>query len=245
MSGFERWVGKVAIVTGASSGIGADIAERLVKEGLKVVGLARRIERVEALSKKLSSERGKLHPIKCDMSKEEEILAAFEWTKQNVGHVSILINNAGTAPQSTLIGGETAAWRQIFDVNVVAILICTREAVKGMKENSIDGHIVNINSVAGHYPHYLPDCSVYSASKHAVTTLSENYRREFHANNLKIKVTSVSPGLVDTEMPSDKFLKSMVSLKGEDIVDGVIYVLSTKPHVHVPELMIRPYGGEY
>ncbi|CAH0557400.1 unnamed protein product [Brassicogethes aeneus] len=247
MCGFERWVGKVAIVTGASSGIGADIAKELVKKGLKVVGLARRSERITELAGTLTNEPGKLYSVKCDVSKEEDVLSAFKWVKENVGLVHILINNAGLIQGTNLIEGDVQKWKTTFDVNVLGLLICTREAVKVMKEYKIDGHIVNINSVAGHYHYYSPALNVYPATKHAVTNLTESLRKEFNANDLKIKVTSVSPGAVETEIGGDTqwTLKNIPILNPEDISEGIIYALSTKPHVQVHELMIRPVGEQW
>ncbi|PSN29530.1 Farnesol dehydrogenase [Blattella germanica] len=100
----ERWTGRVAVVTGTSSGIGAAIAKELVKKGVKVVGIARRVERVEALSKSLKSEKGELHPLKCDITKDDEIKKAFAWVKSNLGGVDILVNNAAVAIDAQLIG---------------------------------------------------------------------------------------------------------------------------------------------
>lgn len=117
------------------------------------------------------------------------MVKAIEWTKENVGPIHILINNAGVRPKNTLIDGDTEKWRQTFDVNVIAMLVATREAIKVMKENNIDGHVININSVSGHFDYYHSDVSVYAASKHCVTNLTETYRKEINANQLKIKVT--------------------------------------------------------
>jgi NADP+-dependent farnesol dehydrogenase len=130
----DRWIGKVAIVTGASGGIGAAIAQQLVEEGLQVVGLARRVERVEELAKKLQGKKGKLHGVKADISKEEDIINAFKWTSDNLGPVHILVNNAGVSEKTNLTTeGDTEKWRKVFDTNVMGLCIATREAVKIMK----------------------------------------------------------------------------------------------------------------
>lgn len=147
------------------------------------------MDQVQDLAKKLSSAKGKLHAVKCDVSVESELVKAIEWAKENVGPIHILINNAGVLPKNNLINGDTEKWRQTFEVNVIAMLVATREAIKVMKENNIDGHVININSVAGHYDIYNADVSVYAASKHCVTNLTETYRKEINANQLKIKVT--------------------------------------------------------
>nr|CAD7614220.1 unnamed protein product [Timema genevievae] len=185
-----RWSGRVAVVTGASSGIGAAIAEELVKQGLQVVGLARRLDRLEELRDQIQDAPGKFHPIKCDITNEEDILAAFEWTKEHLNGVDILVNNAGVGTIQTLIENTTSELRKILDVNVLGLSICTREAVKSMRERGIDdGHIIHINSVAGHCYSDFPSIHFYSGSKHAVTVLTEGLRRELVQLNSHIRVT--------------------------------------------------------
>lgn len=156
---------------------------------VKVVGLARRVERVEELAKQLEGAKGKLHPLKADVTKEEDILAAFDWTSKNLGPVHILINNAGIVQQTTLVEGETEKWKKVFDTNVLGLCVATREAVKVMKANKIDGHIIHINSIAGHSAINIPGVNVYPASKHAVTALTETLRQELNHLGLKIRIT--------------------------------------------------------
>jgi len=247
----DRWSSKVAVVTGASAGIGAATAEKLVEEGLQVVGLARRSERVEELSKKLAGKKGKLHALKVDVTKEEEILKAFKWVTNNLGPVHILVNNAGIGQYNTLIDGDTEKWRRVFDTNVLALCIATREAIKIMNANGIDGHIIHINSVAGHSVPNLPTVNVYPASKHAVTALTETLRQELNQIGSKIKITSVSPGVVATEFATaakyviDESRKNRPKLLSEDVADSILYVLSTPPHVQVHELIIKPIGERF
>ncbi|RZC36476.1 adh short, KR, and/or NAD binding 10 domain containing protein, partial [Asbolus verrucosus] len=187
----ERWEGKIAIVTGASAGIGAATAKILVQKGLKVVGLARRIELIEEMICTLTDAPGELYAVKCDVTNEEEILEAFSWVKENLGPVHILVNNAGTIRPTDLLEGSTEEWRWTFDLNVLAICICTREAVKVMRENEIAGHIINLGSITGKYPICLPtpNLNVYPASKYAVTALTENLRQELRYHKTNIKVT--------------------------------------------------------
>ncbi|KAJ3630070.1 hypothetical protein Zmor_027102 [Zophobas morio] len=245
----DRWVGKVAIVTGASSGIGAAVADALVEKGLIVLGVARRSESIEERAKQLSDKKGKLHAIKADLTKEEDILTVFKWAKENLGPVHILINNAGIVAHTNLTEGKTEDWKTVFDLNVLGLSIATREAVKIMKENKVNGHIVHVNSILGHQVYNFPGLSVYPASKFAVTALTETLRQEFNHQGLKIKITSVSPGLVETEgttlnptlTPERKvFMQKLPILKGEDIANGIVYALSTPEHVQIHELTIRP-----
>jgi NADP+-dependent farnesol dehydrogenase len=210
----DRWVGKVAVVTGASSGIGAGISEFLVDQGLivsaptpktpitgsfQVVGLARRSELVEELAKKLTGKKGQLHAVKADVSNEEDVVKAFKWVEDNLGHVHILINNAGVAKENFLCATETPpTGRPPLDVNVLGLCIATREAVKSMTANNINGHIIHINSVAGHKIPNFPGINIYTASKHAVTALAETLRQEFNHLGSKIKITvGLSSGVAD------------------------------------------------
>ncbi|XP_056641915.1 farnesol dehydrogenase-like [Diorhabda sublineata] len=248
----KRWVGKVAIVTGASSGIGAAITKQLVEEGLLVVGVARRVERIENLSKILENKPGKLFAFKADLSIEDEIKEIFIWTTNNVGPVSILINNAGLHIRTGLVDGDTEAWKTTINVNLLGLCIATREAIKIMRNNDINGHIIHINSFLGHKVVDIPNLDVYPASKYGVTALTETLRLELNSLKSKIKVTSISPGMVDTEIFDsvrhtkefkDNIQKNM--LQPEDIADGVIYTLSTAPHVQVHELTIKPIGEKF
>ncbi|KAL1517897.1 hypothetical protein ABEB36_001601 [Hypothenemus hampei] len=241
----ERWVGKVAVVTGASVGIGAAIAEALVAAGLNVVGLARRKEKIEELSQKLSNKKGKLYSLKCDVTKEQEILNAFQWIEENVGHPQILINNAGILQKNTITDGDTAAWKKVFDVNVFGLLIASREIIRILKKNNLPGHIVNINSIAGHIPLNFPVINVYPASKYAVTCITDYTSKELLFEKINnIKVTSVSPGGVETEIFSagalDKPPSHFPQLQSEEVADAVLYVLSTSQNVQINELTIKP-----
>ncbi|PSN51531.1 Dehydrogenase/reductase SDR family member 11 [Blattella germanica] len=182
----ERWAGRVAVVTGASAGIGASIAEELVKKGLKVVGLARRVEKIELYF--------------CSLD------------------------------------GPIEQQRSMLELNVLALNLCTQEALKSMKENGVDdGHIIHINSDCGHKP---PGgmYAMYCATKHAVTALAEGLRQELIKQNSRIRVTSVSPGLVKTEMPAEMFFKTMPALEPSDIADAVLYVRGVPNRVQVSSM---------
>ncbi|XP_011492953.2 farnesol dehydrogenase-like [Aedes aegypti] len=241
----DRWVGKVAVVTGSSSGIGAAIAKDLAKAGMVVVGLARRVERVEALKDDLpESAKNLLHAVKCDVSKEEDILKTFKWVEEKFGGVDVLINNAGILRQTDLLdANNTQMLREVVDTNVMGLVLCSREAYQSMKKRSVDGHIVHINSIAGHTVINFPKLNIYSASKHAVTAITETMRNELRTAGTKIKVTSISPGGVRTEiLPTDIVTSDMPLLESEDISEAVLYVLGTPPRVQVHELMIKPVG---
>ncbi|KAH0814384.1 hypothetical protein GEV33_008408 [Tenebrio molitor] len=238
----ERWEGKVAIVTGASVGIGPAVMKALAEKGMKVVGLARLTHRIQDLSNNVSNPSGQIYALKCDITKEDDILKSFKWISEKVGPVHVLINNAGLSRSTSLMDGSTKEWRRVFDVNVMALCICTREAVKTMKRCNIAGHIIHMNSITGHRVPNLPEPSlnVYPASKFAVTALTESLRQELRFVKSKIKVTSISPGLVRAEfqdgLPDDEtkeVLEEIPALKPEDVAEAIIYVLSTGPNVQV------------
>lgn len=188
----DRWIGKVAVVTGASAGIGAAIAVDLANAGMIVVGLARRQERIDALRSKVSSKGSLLHSYKCDVSQESEIIAAFAWITDQFGGVDVLINNAGIIRTTKLISpGNSQAIRDVLDINLLAVVWCTREAFASMKARSFDGHIISINSVGGHNVPRIPGSTlnIYPSTKFALTAMTEVLRQEFLAEQTKIKVT--------------------------------------------------------
>ncbi|KAI4459703.1 dehydrogenase/reductase sdr family member 11 [Holotrichia oblita] len=248
----EKWQGKVAIVTGANAGIGAATAKALVQAGMKVVGFDRRKERIEQLAKELGDQAGKLYAVKVDLKEEQEILNGFQWTTDNVGPVSVLINNAGVVQKTTLHDGDTQMWRTVLDTNVLAVAIAAREAIRIMKENNIDGYIINVNSVAGHFVLDTPGVNMYSPSKYALTSMTETLRFELARLKSNIRVTSLSPGTVKTEIAvannivSEELYQQMIQnpeiqfLESEDVANAVLYLLGTPLRVQVSELTIRP-----
>lgn len=149
--------------------------------------MARRKEKVEELSKQLQGKQGKLHAFQADLTKESDILNVFKWTTEFVGNVHILINNAGVFYDTSLINGDTKLWRNVIDTNLMGLCIATREAVRIMNDNNIAGHIIHMNSIAGHK--VIEKTNIYSPSKFAVTALTEVLRQELIEANSKIKVT--------------------------------------------------------
>lgn len=155
----------------------------------KVVGLARRKEKLDELGKTLYGKSGKFYGVKADICDEEDILKAFNWAKENLGPIHILINNAGLGRPTSLIEGDTSDFKKVLDTNVLGLTLCTREAVKDMRNNKIDGHIIHVNSVAGHYVPQVPNMNIYPASKYAVTALTETLRYELNFVGCRIKTT--------------------------------------------------------
>lgn len=196
----DRWIGKVAVVTGASAGIGANIALSLAKAGFIVVGLARRTEPVDALRSSLPAAIAKthLHSFKCDVRSEDEVKAAFAWITSKFGGVDVLINNAGVFRTQPLIDPDnTVAMRETLETNVMGVFLCTREAFQSMRARDVAGHVVIINSTAGHVVSYvmdaMPSLNMYPPSKHALTAMTEVFRQEFFAAGTKVKITVCVP----------------------------------------------------
>ncbi|XP_036415085.1 dehydrogenase/reductase SDR family member 11-like [Colossoma macropomum] len=249
----ERWKGRVALVTGASVGIGAAVAKALVQHGMKVVGCARSVDKIEKLAAECVSSgfSGTLIPYKCDLSVEEEILSMFSSIKSLHRGVDVCINNAGLAHVAPLLNGKTSAWRNMIDVNVLALSVCTREAYQSMKERNIDdGHIIHLNSLSGHRVVHSADSHFYTATKYAVTALTEGLRQELRDAKSHIRTTCISPGLVETEFGfrfysgnpgrAAAIYEGIKCLQADDVASAVLYALSAPPHVQIGDIQMRP-----
>ncbi|XP_076175318.1 farnesol dehydrogenase-like [Ptiloglossa arizonensis] len=245
----DRWVGKLAVVTGASSGIGAAIVKQLVRNGMIVAGLARRVDKIKELAESLEDCSGKLYAVECDVSKEESVTSAFAWVQENLGSVNVLVNNAGMTKESSLIDGSLEDWQAVFDVNVFGLCLCTREAVRVMRESGGESVVINVNSLAGERVPFIPGFCVYPASKRAVSALAQTLRHEL--TGTRIRVTGISPGLVATELMvsystySEEALASLPTLDPEDVAAAAVYILSNGPHVVVQDIVLRPLGESW
>ncbi|EFN79352.1 farnesol dehydrogenase [Harpegnathos saltator] len=246
----SRWEGKIAVVTGASAGIGLAIAEAFVNRGMIVVGLARRKAIMEARMR-FAQGNGKFIARECDVSKPENLKEVFHWIQSNLGVIQVMVNNAGVITSGTIVETSRQDWEKIFDVNVMGLLECTRHAVRVMKAANVEGHIVNINSIQGHRLRQIQNMSfnVYAASKHAVTAITATLQQELLGG--KIRVTSISPGYVKTEILeaiSDldidklKVFSSFPTLESKDVAEAVVYVIETPQRVQITELTITPFG---
>ncbi len=235
--------GKVAVVTGASSGIGEATVRALAAEGAAVVAGARRKERLDGLVEEVGR---KAIAIECDVTDESQAHNLVQRAVEEYGRIDILVNNAGVMLLSTVGKGLSDQWRQMFEVNVMGLLYATDAAIGHMKEQG-SGHLVNISSVAGRK--VTRDSSgVYAGTKHAVNAISEGLRQELLENN--VRVTIVGPGAVDTELPdhiTDEEAREGLSgllklerLQAEDIADAIVYAVTQPERVSVNEILIRP-----
>lgn len=240
----ERWTDCVALVTGASEGIGTEVARRLHAEGMRVVGCARRVDRLQHLRERLG---GRFHPVACDLRDEVAILQMFAEIEALWGPVDVLVNNAGLGHHAPLLSGSTEQWREMLDVNVMALAICTREAATRMVQRKRKGHILHISSLAAH--RVPPNSGMYSATKHAVRALTEALRMELHALGTGIRVTSISPGYVETgfarvyydsEEKARETYGRFEVLQPEDVAEAVLYALAAPQRAQVHDLLLRP-----
>jgi len=241
--------GKIAVVTGASMGVGEQISLKLVQAGAQVIGCAKNEERLKNTADTINKVGpGKMYAFKCDISKEEEVLSLFSFVKEKFGKIHICVNNAGLAHASPLLSGDFKDWRNMYEVNVFGLSMCTQEACKLMEHSGVnDGHIVNLNSLVGHN---VPKRAVfYSSTKFAVTCLTEGLRQELRAKKSRIRVTAISPGVVKTPFLK-KFLKTEENvkkltdergwLKAEDVADSVMFALQSPLQMDVHDIIIRP-----
>lgn len=242
--------GKVAIITGASSGIGYATALALSKAGAKVAIGARRVDKLEALAKKITDNGGEVFYQKLDVTQRLECDNFAKAVLEKWNSIDILVNNAGLMPLSFFKSLKVDEWDKMIDVNIKGVLYSTGAVITHMKEKK-SGHIVNLSSVAGRV--VFASGSVYCATKFAIAAFSEGLRKEFSART-NIRVTSIEPGVVDTELNDTitedslkgfvENAKKMEALHTEDIANAILYAVESPPHVNVNEILIRPTTQE-
>lgn len=241
---------KVAIVTGASSGMGEATALDLAKEGARVVITARRSEKLAEVEKRIMDNHGTCLSLPLDVTDEEAVKRCIQKVEDTWGTIDILINNAGVMLLSPIDEADTADWRRMLDTNLLGLLLMTRYVLPSMKEQR-SGHIVNVSSVAGRTAG--PTRSVYNATKWGVVGFSEALRQEVVGYN--IRTTIIEPGIVATELQDHiphettkenlkKWIQTSYPLQSEDISAAIIYALSQPSHVNVNEILIRPTEQE-
>ena len=238
--------GTVALVTGASSGIGEATALALAAQGAKVALAARRTDRLDAVVKQITESGGEALALVCDVTDEAQVGRAVQAVKDKWGRLDVLVNNAGIAVLGPVLGADTSEWRRAFDINVLGLMYATHAALPLMKAQG-RGHIVNMSSVSGRVS--FPGLSVYCATKWAVNGFSESLRQEVSPDN--VRVTLIEPGLVTTEINDrvtdeatkamlDSYSGSMRTLDASDIAAAVVYAVSQPDHVSINEVLVRP-----
>ncbi|MEB6043976.1 oxidoreductase [Staphylococcus xylosus] len=227
---------KVAIVTGASSGIGASIAEILSQHGVKVVLTGRNEARLSDVAKQLQeNSQSEIDTHIVDVTQKDEVAKLVKETENKFGHVDILVNSAGLMLSSAITDGDVEAWENMIDVNVKGTLYGIN-AVLPMFLNQSTGHIINIASISGF--EVTKQSTLYSASKAAVHTITQGLEKELAKTG--VRVTSISPGMVDTPLSSNTDWGSRKKLDPQDIAEAVIYALQQPSHVNINEVTVRP-----
>ena len=242
--------GKVALVTGASSGIGDATARALAEAGADVAITARRIERLDVLARDLEKSGARALAISADLVREDESRRVVAETEAHFGRLDILVNNAGVMLLAPVDGSDPQDWRHMLELNVLGPMVSSQAALAGMRARR-GGHIVNIASTAGRIAN--ANASGYAASKFALVAFTESLRREVF--NDRIRVTVIEPGVVETELREhiphgatkqalDSWAASMRQLQPEDVANAVLYAVMQPDHVNVNEILMRPTDQE-
>ena len=236
---------KVAVITGASSGIGEAIARKLSAEQYKVVLASRSVDKMESIQKELPTES---MVVKMDVSSTESVSKAFDKITEKFNRIDILVNSAGIMPLTYLKNRHLDEWLNTIEVNVKGTLRSIYSALPHMKEQK-NGHIVNIASVDG--KEIFAGGAVYGASKAAVIELSKAMRMEL-SPEFNIRVTAIEPGTVETNLRDDITDQELLDdkdyggdepkLSAENIADAVLYAVSQPESVNVNELLVKPTG---
>ena len=238
--------GKVALVTGASSGIGEATAVALADAGAAVAVGARRRDRLDALAAKLRDGGATVLQLDLDVTDEQQCRAAVARTRDELGGLDVLVNNAGVMLLGTIVGADTEDWRRMLQTNVLGVMYMTHAAIEGMVAQG-SGDVVNMSSVAGRQARV--GAGVYNASKWAVNAFSESLHQEVTEKGVRIGL--VEPGAVATELTdhitqpdakaaSVQMYTSMRALQADDIARAVLYLVTQPPHVAVNEVLVRP-----
>src|SRR5213593_3011908 len=241
-------VGRTAVVTGASSGIGAATARELTRAGAAVVLGARRMDRLEALAAELGVRGAAVAVAATDMRREADVVRLFALARDRFGGVDVLVNAAGLGRRAPLASAPTELWREMLEVNVLGLAIATREAIQDMERRGVAGHVVHVASMAAHRVPG-PESGMYAATKFAVRALTEALRQELRAKKSPIRVTAVSPGHVFTEF-ADVFTGTPGAqaaidsrfkiLEPRDVAEAIVWVVTRPPHMEVHDLLVRP-----
>jgi NADP-dependent 3-hydroxy acid dehydrogenase YdfG len=245
--------GTVALVTGASSGIGAATASALAAEGAAVAVAARRQDRLEELAAGIRDQGGTVLVLECDITDQRQAEAAVERTAAELGRLDTLVNNAGVMLLGPMAGAPLSEWQRMVELNVLGLLYCAHAALPHLRRAAAGGprqvaDLVNVSSVAGRFARN--GNGVYSLTKHGVGAFSESLRQEMAKQY--VRVSLVEPGATATELVSHnrpeirEALQSMTGQRMEaaDIAGAVTYIVTRPRHVAVNELLIRPTEQE-
>ena len=243
----EKLRGKVALITGASSGIGEATAVALAGEGAQVALAARRVDRLQSLARRIADNGGQALLIIADVSDEAQVREMVQRVYDSWQRLDILVNNAGVALVGPVERANPDDWRRMVNINLLGLMYATHAVIPIMKEQGEGGAIVNMSSVAGRTAR--AGFAAYNATKWGVNGFSEALRQE--VNRYNIRVTIIEPGFVETRFAehipdpeTKKEIKERIAsirlLKSEDIAAAVLYAVTQPSYVDVNELLIRP-----
>ena len=225
--------GSVAVVTGASSGIGRATALALAIEGATVSLAARRVDRLDALVEEIGSTGGTAKAIPTDMRDQQQITAMVESTRSAFGRIDILVNSAGVGHWNALGEATLEDLRDEIEVNLLGLMTATRLVLPVMQEQG-SGDIVIVSSLSGRGPG--PGWPGYTASKWGLTGFSESIRRDLR--DKRIRVTLIEPGEVATEMQTEDEIAAQRMLEAEDVAGAIVYAVTRPPHVCIGDIQL-------
>jgi NADP-dependent 3-hydroxy acid dehydrogenase YdfG len=238
---------RVAVVTGASSGIGAATAKALAREGFAVALAARRDERIKELADEITTAGGKALAVPTDVADARAAEGLIKTAKDELGSVDVLVNNAGVMLLGPILGADLEHWQRMVNVNLLGLIYCTHAALPIMQEQG-GGHVINVSSVAGRVARM--GSGVYNATKWGVGAFSESLRQE--GVNYNVRVTIIEPGFVDTELQAHNEIPMVVDvleksreeigkvLEADDIANAIVYAATQPEHVSINEVLVRP-----
>jgi NADP-dependent 3-hydroxy acid dehydrogenase YdfG len=247
----DRLDGTVALVTGASSGIGEAAALALAERGAAVALAARRVERLEALAQKIRDNGGSALVLAADVTAEKQARDAVARTVAELGRLDTLVNNAGVMLLGPILDAPVEEWQRMVQLNLLGLLYCAHAALPHLLRAAEDGprrvaDMVNVSSVAGRVPRN--GSGVYNATKYGVGAFSESLRQEVTGRH--IRVSLIEPGAVETELGSHnrpeileglkQRFANMERLQADDIADAITYVVTRPRRVAVNEMLVRP-----
>jgi len=251
----KRLDGTVALVTGASSGIGEATALALAAEGAAVAVAARRRDRLEDLAERIEADGGRVLVLESDVTQQAQAADAVERTVSELGRLDTLVNNAGVMLLGPMEHAPLEEWQRMVELNVLGLLYCAHAALPHLLQAAQDGprqvaDMVNVSSVAGRVARN--GSGVYNATKHGVGALSESLRQEVTKRHVRISL--VEPGAVETELAGHNRpevqegmrarFAGMERLQAEDISDAITYVVTRPRHMAVNEILVRPTEQE-
>jgi NADP-dependent 3-hydroxy acid dehydrogenase YdfG len=259
--------GKTAIVTGASSGIGRAIAEKLGHAGARVYLAGRTLSAMEESKRRIEKDGGRADVLTLDVRDITQVQELVRRAVRETGRLDVMVNNAGLSYPTPILDADPEEWRAMLETNVLALLAGCQAAVRAMRETKTEGHIVNISSIAAQ----RADSGVYGATKHAVTCISSTLRRELEEDS--IRVVDVRPGAIATNFARNfdpAFVANFVKATGlhvevkrgerlpdavmeklqplmkqvlgnpEDVANAVLYVVTQPIDVNIAEIVVRP-----